>query len=155
LGAEQTNTHPESKYARRMLNSPTLWGHYFWVILHNASLLYTEEMKKRSVTFLQIFASVLPCRSCSSDFSTLLMKHPFIGKTRRDFVQYVVMIHGRVSARLKKFDQSAFREIKPGETPEEYLSSLDFLYERNVRGYDKYFVAKKSKRTSLSFLFQP
>lgn len=52
-----------------------------------------------------------PCKECGGHFLAMIKDHPFMGRTRDDFMQHLCMLHNKVNVRLKKKTVDCAKEL--------------------------------------------
>jgi hypothetical protein len=77
---------------------PEIWGPALWGAIHMACLTGTATAE-----FMNAIADVIPCPSCGTHFSQLLMEFPFPdGGDASTLFQWSVNVHNKVNARIGK-----------------------------------------------------
>ena len=124
--------------AHRLMRSTRLWGHYFWVMLHHASLSYKKSRRQAHIRLLYSTAQVLPCGRCGRHFARLLRRRPFqiddlqpSPNRRLNFVHYVVRLHAAVNRRVHRGRAHDYPPPEPDENPRAYLKRLGLLTVRS------------------------
>lgn len=94
------------------------WGAHAWTFLHAALFNYpvrpTEADRENMRTFINSFATVLPCPTCRHHFANLLRSMPFeecLGG-RESLARWGVAAHNIVNRRLGKREY-AYDEVAP------------------------------------------
>jgi hypothetical protein len=125
--------------AYNLMRSTRLWGHYFWVMLHHASLGYKKSRRQAHLRLLYSTAQVLPCSKCGRHFMQLLRRRPFpkddlnpSPNRRLNFVHYVVRLHAAVNQRVhRRGAEDDYPTPETDENPRSYLKRLGLLTVRS------------------------
>ena len=91
-----------------MALDPTVWGPYYWFVLHTIALTYpsnpNETLKKKYYDFIQNIPLFLPISMMGNKFSALLDKYPATPylDSQQSFVKWVHFIHNKINVSLDK-----------------------------------------------------
>lgn len=100
---EQATCFKDWRLARYLSRSSKNWGPWVWMMLHVCSCFYTPEERSQSMEMLELLPYVLPCRPCRVHVRENLVTSAAARAsawTRREFVNYVIMLHNTVSAQV-------------------------------------------------------
>ena len=93
---------------RRLRQQFTLdrWGPNLWRAMHAITFAYPKrprERHRRAVRrFLGSLPDLLPCRNCGDHFRRELRRFPLRAHSRKALSRWMVDVHNRVNARLRK-----------------------------------------------------
>jgi hypothetical protein len=91
-----------------MALEPTVWGPYYWFVLHTIALTYpsrpNETIKKKYYDFVHNIPLFLPISIIGNKFSTLLDKYPVAPylDSQQSFVKWMHFIHNKINVLLDK-----------------------------------------------------
>ena len=91
-----------------MALDPTIWGPYYWFVLHTIALTYpstpNETIKKKYYDFIHNLPLFLPVSNIGNQFSVLLDKYPVTPylDSQPSFVKWVHFIHNKINVLLEK-----------------------------------------------------
>jgi len=85
------------------------WGSSGWKLLHYITLSYPDNPtaidKKNMKNFFASFQTVIPCKTCATNFKKHMTKYPLtdnILSSRRNLVHWLIDIHNEVNKLLGK-----------------------------------------------------
>jgi len=85
---------------------PTVWGPYYWFVLHTIALSYplspNTTTKKKYYDFIQNLPLFIPIPEIGNSFSTFLDKYPVTPylDSRESFVKWMHFIHNKINIAL-------------------------------------------------------
>ena len=91
-----------------MALEPTVWGPFYWFVLHTIALTYpmnpNETIKKKYYDFIQNIPLFLPISAIGNRFSVLLDKYPVTPylDSQASFVKWMHFIHNKINISLDK-----------------------------------------------------
>jgi hypothetical protein len=101
--------------------NPELWGNHGWVFLQHVALSYpnnaSNEIKKSYKEFYYSLKDVLPCETCSLNFSDHIEKIPIDEylKNRNTLFSWIIKIHNEVNKITNK------KMLNENDLKEQYL----------------------------------
>ena len=90
-----------------MALEPTVWGPYYWFVLHTIALTYpsnpNETLKKKYYDFVHNIPLFLPISLMGNKFSALLDKYPVTPylDSQQSFVKWMHFIHNKINVSLE------------------------------------------------------
>jgi hypothetical protein len=91
-----------------MALEPTVWGPFYWFVLHTIALTYpttpNETIKKKYYDFIQNLPLFIPISTIGNQFSVLLDKYPVTPylDSQQSFVKWMHFIHNKINVQLDK-----------------------------------------------------
>jgi hypothetical protein len=91
-----------------MALEPTVWGPFYWFVLHTIALTYpinpNETIKKKYYDFIQNIPLFLPISTIGNKFSSLLDKYPVTPylDSQTSLVKWMHFIHNKINISLDK-----------------------------------------------------
>lgn len=89
--------------------SQTIWGPYFWKLIHNITVLYPENPsdtdKLMIIKFIHSFLYLLPCGQCEAHFRSNLIAFPITNEylsSKKKIVLWGIKMHNIVNIMLRK-----------------------------------------------------
>lgn len=89
-----------------MALEPTVWGPFYWFVLHTIALTYptnpNETLKKKYYDFIHNIPLFLPVSTIGNQFSVLLDKYPVTPylDSQPSFVKWMHFIHNKINVSL-------------------------------------------------------
>ena len=89
-----------------MALNPTVWGPFYWFVLHTIALTYpqnpNETLKKKYYDFIHNIPLFLPVSTIGNQFSVLLDKYPVTPylDSQPSFVKWMHFIHNKINVSL-------------------------------------------------------
>ena len=89
-----------------MALDPTVWGPFYWFVLHTIALTYplnpNETIKKKYYDFIQNIPLFLPVPAIGNQFSSLLDKYPVTPylDSQSSLVKWMHFIHNKINISL-------------------------------------------------------
>jgi hypothetical protein len=87
---------------------PSVWGPHGWKFMHYVSLGYpvnpSQEDKQHYKNFYESLQYILPCKTCSKNYSKNLKDHPIDSSlsSQGDLIKWVIDIHNKVNKEIHK-----------------------------------------------------
>ena len=91
-----------------MALDPTVWGPYYWFVLHTIALTYpltpNETIKKKYYDFIHNLPLFLPVQTIGNQFSLLIDKYPVTPylDSRPSLMKWFHFIHNKINSTLNK-----------------------------------------------------
>lgn len=91
-----------------MALEPSVWGPYYWFVLHTIALTYphnpNETIKKKYYDFIHNLPLFLPVSTIGNQFSELLDKYPVAPylDSQKSFSKWMHFIHNKVNVSMGK-----------------------------------------------------
>jgi hypothetical protein len=91
------------------MGNQTIWGPYFWKLIHNITVLYPENPsdtdKLMIIKFINSYLYLLPCGQCEAHFRSNLISFPLTNEylvSRSKMVLWGIKMHNIVNTMLRK-----------------------------------------------------
>ena len=90
-----------------MALDPSVWGPFYWFVLHTMALTYpsnpNETIKKKYYDFIQNIPLFLPIQTIGNHFSALLDKYPVTPylDSQQSFIKWMNFIHNKINLSLE------------------------------------------------------
>lgn len=99
----QLASNPEPNWDPKRFVNTRDWGPLLWSLLHSVTAMVTEPQHDEPFrTWINTFANILPCRTCTTEFRRLLKRFNLRHYTGQSCVKLGIELHNGVNQRIGK-----------------------------------------------------